>query len=78
MYSDDTRPFPSPHRLIRKETVGYARLGVSLIEIEQWIRRSWLKLFGSTDAYGTCLNQHTKIGRRREMHGRKYSKQGKL
>ena len=27
MYSDDTRPFPFPPRLIRKETVGYARLG---------------------------------------------------
>ena len=26
MYSNDTRPFPFPHCLIRKETVGYATL----------------------------------------------------
>ena len=55
MYSDDTRPFPFPHRLIRKETVGYARL------IETHVRTSATHTQLATSDFQTDLIRYIHI-----------------
>ena len=77
VYSDDTRPFPFLHRLIRKETVGYARLvpdGVRRRLHDGVYANSVLNLFFTKGPALTHVSQKRNDGRQSKNEAKRNEK----